>query len=189
MSSCQTLDQLQDTVTSAASRAVDSIVGTIPGAPTSGTAASIGAKISSAIDTVKAEAESAIATAKGAVAEIEQTVQEFAEQTQAQIDDLIAQMEGAVDEVVAGLEQQIENLKGEVQKVIPAWMNKTPEELLADVKNNICDPEVNGLVKPTEGEAKKMVPAAVPAENPGKSVVEVFALPPKPPINPNPIQL
>lgn len=189
MSSCESFDLLQDKVTSAAGRAVDGIVGSIPGAPTSGTAASIGAKISSAVSAVKAEAESALETAKGAVAEFEQTLQEFAEETQAKIDDLVAQMQGATQEVIAELEQQIENLKGKVQDAIPAWMNKTPEELLLDAKNGICDPKINGLVAPKEGSAKKMVPAVAPAVDPGPTEVEVFAAPPKPPINQNPIKL
>lgn len=187
MTACKNLDQLQDSVTSGAARAVDSIVATIPGAPTSGTAAAIASKISSAISTVKAEAESALETAKGAAATIESTLQEYAEQVQAQIEALEAAMIGATEEIIAQLQQQIENLKGEVQKVIPSWMNKTPEELLLDAKMGICDPQVDGLVKPQEGEAKKIAPAAAPSKNPGPTQVETFAAPTKPPLATNPI--
>lgn len=187
MTACKNLDQLQDSVTSGAARAVDSIVATIPGAPTSGTAAAIGAKISSAISTVKAEAESALAAAKGAAATIESTLQEYAEQVQQQIEVLQAAMIGASEEVIEQLKQQIENLKGEVQEVIPSWMNKTPDQLLNDAKNGICDPQVDGVVKPAEGEGKKIKPATPPAVNPAPTQVETYAAPSKPPLMTNPI--
>lgn len=187
MTACKNLDTLLESVESAASNAVDSIVSTITNSPTAGTAAGIGAKISSAINTVKAEAEEAIAAAKGAVANFEKTLMEFAAEAQAQIADLQQQMIGATQEVIAQLQAQIDGIKADIASKIPAWMQKSPEELLQDVISGICDPDVDGMVVPEEGTAKKIVPATAPATNPGPSPVETFAAPAKPPINTNPI--
>lgn len=187
MSACKNLDNLLESVESAASNAVDGIVSTITGSPTAGTAASIGAKISSAINTVKAEAESALETAKGAVAKFEQTLMEFAEDVQNQIEDLQQQMIGKTEEVIAQLQAEIDDLKAAVEAKIPAWMHKTPEELLQDVISGVCDPDVDGMVVPEEGTAKKVQPATAPATNPGPTAVETFAVPAKPPLNTNPI--
>lgn len=200
-SACPGLGDLADKVTSAAGRAVDSIVSSISSTPTAGTAGSVGAKISSAIETVKAEAEELMAKAKGTVAEIEQTLQEYAMEIQGQIEELQANIEqwmielqtavGAyrdqllawIDQAEAGIASKIEELKA----AMPAWLQKSPEELLQDVINGICDPEVAELGKPTEGEAKKMVPSEAPAVNPAGTEVETFAAPSKPPIQANPI--
>jgi hypothetical protein len=187
MSACKNLDNLLESVESAASKAVDGIVGTITNNPTAGTAAAIGAKISSAINTVKAEAEEAIAAAKGAVANFEKTLMEFAEEAQAQIADIQQQMIGATQEVIAQLQAQIDEIKAEIDSKIPAWMHKTPEELLQDVISGICDPNVDGMVVPEEGTAKTIQPATAPSINPGPSPIETFAAPAKPPINTNPI--
>lgn len=186
-SACPGLGDLVDKVTSAAGRQIDSIVSTITDSPTAGTASGIGAKISAAVSAAKAEAESVIEKAKGAVGEIEQTLQEFAQETQAKIEDLQAQLEGAVGEVREQILQEIENAKAALAEVIPPWLQKSPEELLSDVVNRVCDPDVSELVKPTEGVAKKAVPSVAPAENPSTTAVEVFAAPSKPPIQVNPI--
>lgn len=188
-SACPGLGDLADQATSAAGRAVDSLVSSITNSPTSGSVSSIASKIGSAIDTVKAEAEQQIENVKGAVAEIEQTLQEFAEETQALIEDLEQQLVGAIGEVREQLLQQIENAKAALAEVIPPWLQKTPDELLQDVVNRVCDPKVNGLGKPTEGVAKKMIPATPPAENPAGTAVEVFTPPAKPPLQTNPIKL
>jgi hypothetical protein len=66
-------------------------------------------------------------------------------------------------------------------------MHKSPEELLQDVISGICDPDVDGMVVPEEGTAKKIVPAAAPATNPATTEVQTFAAPSKPPLNTNPI--
>lgn len=202
-SACPGLGELVDKVTSAANRAVDAIVSTITNTPTSGTAGSVGAKISSAIATVKAEAEELMAKAKGAVAEIEQTLQEFAMQIQGQIEELQANIEqwmielqtavgeyreqllAWIAEAEAGIASKIEELK----EAMPAWLQKSPQELLQDVIDGICDPEVSELGKPNEGEAKKMVPSEAPAVNPAGTEVETFAAPSKPPIQTNPIKV
>jgi F0F1-type ATP synthase membrane subunit b/b' len=186
-SACPGLGALTDKVTSAANRQIDSIVSTITNTPTAGTAAGIGSKISSAVSAAKAEAESVIEKAKGTVGEIEQTLQEFAQETQAKIEYLQAQLEGAIGEAREQILQQIENAKAALAEVIPPWLQKSPEELLQDVVNRVCDPDVNGLVKPTEGVAKKAVPSVAPAENPASTAVETFAAPARPPIQKNPI--
>lgn len=201
-SACPGLGDLADKVTSAANRAVDAILDSIPSLPTSGTAGGIAAKISSAVEGVKAEAEELMAKAKGAVAEIEQTLQEFAmeiqgqiEQLQANIEQWMIELETAVGEyreqllawiaeAEAGIASKIEELKD----AMPAWLQKSPEELLQDVIDGICDPQVAELGKPNEGEAKKMVPSEAPAENPASTEVETFAAPSKPPIQTNPIK-
>lgn len=200
-SACPNLAELIDNVTSAANRLVDSIVGTITDSPTSGTAAAIGAKITAAVSAVKAEAEELMEKAKGAVAEIEQTLQDFAVEIQGQIEELqanieqwLVELETAVGEyrerllawiaeAEAGIAAKIEELKD----AMPAWLQKSPQELLQDVIDGICDPDVSDLGKPTEGEAKKMSPSPAPAVNPAGTEVETFAAPTKPPIQPNPI--
>lgn len=184
---CPVMDELTDEVTSAANRAVDAIASSIPGAPTSGTAAGIAAKISSAIATVKAEAEQVIEDAKGLAAEIEETFMEYVTAAQNQIAELEAALEEAIGEIREQILQEIEDIKAGIQEVIPAWLNKTPDELLNDAIIGVCDPEVYGLGKPAEGTAKKVIPSETPTENPGATAVEVFAVPPKPPIVDNPI--
>lgn len=202
-STCPGLDELYDKVTSAAGRAVDSILSSIPGSPTSGTAGAIGAKISAAVAAVKGEAEELMAKAKGAVAEIEQTLQEFAasvqnkvEEYQAQIEQWTIELETAVGEARERLIQQIADAEAgiaskveELKAAMPAWMNKSPQELLDDVVNGICDPEVSELGKPSEGTAKKMVPSEAPTTNPAGTEVEVFVPPAKPPLQVNPIKV
>lgn len=200
-SACPGLDELYDKVTSAAGRAVDSILSSIPGSPTSGTAGSIGAKISAAVAAVKGEAEELMASAKGAVAEIEQTLQEFAgeiqsqiEEFQAQIDQWTIELETAVGEAreillqkIADAEAGISSKVEELKEAMPAWLNKSPQELLDDVVNGICDPEVSELGKPDVGTAKKMIPSEAPTANPAGTEVEVFTPPAKPPLQVNPI--
>ena len=200
-SACPGLGELADKVTSAANRLVDSIVDSIPGAPTSGTAGGIAAKIGSAVSAVKAEAEELMASAKGAVAEIEQTLQEFAmeiqgriEEFQAQIDQWLVELESAVGEAREELLRKIAEAEGfiqdsiaELQEALPAWLNKSPQELLDDVVNGICDPTVSDLGKPVEGTAKKVVPSVAPTENPAATEVQVFVPPAKPPLQTNPI--
>ena len=186
-SPCPVLSVLNDAVTSAANRAVDAITGSIPADPTSGTAAGIAAKISSAVNTVKAEAEELMSKVKGAAGEIEETFMEFVTTTQNKIAEIEKAIETATEEMKELLLQEIEDLKGAIQEVIPAWMNKTPDELLQDAIDGLCDPEMYGLGKPSEGTAKAVIPSEAPVENPGPSEVEVFSAPSRPPININPI--
>lgn len=202
-SACPGLGELADKVTSAANRLVDSIVDSIPDAPTSGTAGGIAAKISSAVSSVKAEAEEMMEAAKGAVAEIQQTLQEFAmeiqgqiEQFQAQIEQWMIELETAVGEArdqllaqIAEAEGAIQDKIAELQAALPAWLQKSPQELLDDVINGICDPDVSELGKPVEGTAKKVVPSEAPTVNPAATEVQVFVPPAKPPLQPNPIQV
>lgn len=184
---CPVLEELNEEVTSAANRAVDAITSSIPSSPTSGTAAGIGAKISSAVSTVKAEAEQIIEDAKGMAAEIEETFMEYVTTAQNKIAELEAALEEATGELREWILQQIEETKAGIQEIIPAWLNKTPDELLNDAAAGICDPEVYGLGKPAEGTAKKVIPSETPTVNPGSTAVEVFAVPEKPPIVDNPI--
>lgn len=200
-SACPGLGELVDKVTSAANRAVDSIVSSITNSPTAGTAGGIAAKIGAAVSAVKAEAEELMEKAKGAVAEIEQTLQEFAaeiqgqiEEYQAQIQQWLVELETAVGEAREELLRKIAEAEGfiqdqiaELQAALPAWLNKSPQELLDDVINGICDPEVSELGKPDEGTAKKMVPSEAPTTNPAGTEVEVFVPPAKPPLQVNPI--
>lgn len=187
MSACKNFDDLLESVESKASKALDGIVSTITNSPTAGTAAAIGAKISSAINTVKTEAEAAIAAAKGAVAKFEQTLTEFAAEVQGKIAELQQRMIDATEELKAELQAEIDELTAELGAKIPAWMQKSPEELLQDIISGICDPDVDGMVVPEEGTAKKIVPAAAPATNPATTQVQTFAAPAKPPLNTNPI--
>jgi F0F1-type ATP synthase membrane subunit b/b' len=200
-SACPGLGDLVDKVTSAAGRAVDSIVSSITNSPTAGTAGGIAAKISASVSAVKAEAEALMEKAKGAVAEVEQTLQEFAMEVQGRIEELQANIEQwmielqtAVGEIrdqllakIAEAEGFIDDKIEELRAALPAWLNKSPEELLNDVINGICDPDVSELGKPTEGTAKKMVPSEAPAVNPAGTEVEVFVPPAKPPLQVNPI--
>lgn len=184
---CPVLDQLTDEVTSAANRAVESITSSIPSDPTSGTATGIAAKIASAVSTVKAEAEQVIEDAKGLAAEIEETFMEYVTTAQNKIAELEAALEEATGELREWILQQIEETKAGIQEIIPAWLNKTPDELLNDAIAGVCDPEVYGLGKPAEGTAKKVIPSETPTVNPGSTEVEVFAVPDKPPVDSNPI--
>jgi F0F1-type ATP synthase membrane subunit b/b' len=202
-SACPGLGELVDKVTSAANRAVDSIVSTITDSPTAGTAGGIAAKISAAVSAVTAEAEELMETAKGAVAEIEQTLQDFAMEVQGKIEEFQAQIEGwmveletAVGEAREELLRKIAEAEGfiqdqiaELQAALPAWLQKSPQELLDDVINGICDPDVSELGKPVEGTAKKVVPSEAPTANPAATEVEVFVPPAKPPLQTNPIQV
>ena len=202
-SACPGLGELVDKVTSAANRAVDSIVSTITNSPTAGTAGGIAAKISAAVSAVTAEAEELMETAKGAVAEIEQTLQDFAMEVQGKIEEFQAQIEGwmveletAVGETREELLRKIAEAEGfiqdqiaELQAALPAWLQKSPQELLDDVINGICDPDVSELGKPVEGTAKKVVPSEAPTVNPAATEVQVFVPPAKPPLQPNPIQV
>ncbi|MNN43946.1 hypothetical protein D3C81_1582120 [compost metagenome] len=121
-------------------------------------------------------------------------VQGHIEELQAQIDQWMIELETAVGEIRDQLLAQIAEAEGfisdkieELRAVLPAWLNKSPQELLDDVINGICDPEVSELGKPTEGTAKKFVPSEAPAVNPAGTEVEVFVPPAKPPLQTNPI--
>ncbi|UOL48755.1 hypothetical protein [Pseudomonas phage Astolliot] len=203
VSACPALGELYDKVTSAAGRLVDSIIGTIPPDPTSGTAGGIAAKISAAVSAVKGEAEELMAKAKGAVAEINQTLQDLATDIQnkingleAQIDQWQIELETAVgearDKLLAQIAEAQNSITESIQELadkIPSWLKKSPQELLNDVISGICDPEVKDLGVPEEGTAKTMVPSQPPTENPADTPVEVFVPPARPPFIPNPLYI